>query len=106
MTTKAKQKQIDQDCEKLCNQVEEISALQATILRMIYRDKAPIGTVARLVKLPVDRVKIELDHAIRTAFNVVSGGVLEQWSTPAARDVPALGKADNNNTTADETAAA
>ena len=83
---KPTQKQIDQYCEELCDQLEAENALHAKIIRGIFRDKVPLVGLRRLTGgMSEQAIAQQRGHAMRTLVEIVTGGALSSWSTPVER---------------------
>ena len=82
MTDKAMtQAQINDACEKLLDEVEETSALQARILRAYYRDNLSLFAISKLLRKPEHRIHLEMVAGLKTLVSLLTGGDrLIEWN--------------------------
>jgi len=91
-TTKKEQAGIDGAMESLCDDMEQISLIQAQVIRALYRDKATHADVARKMRIPLSRVYNEQAAANLTMVKLLTGGAIDKWSTPGEGLAPDMGQ--------------
>ncbi len=96
--TKAEQAKCDKQCDELLDALSEHSELQAKVARLVYQGKNSLIEVARLTRMPLHRVQLEIAQANTSMLHLVTGNALAHWSTPEDN-------AEDDDTTADDDAA-
>ena len=84
--------------QNIVDKLREVSALQAQLITLIYREGMPLAHVCATLKLSMDRIRAEEAAGIKNMFNIATKNGLVHWldtstSTPRAGKVSPIRKA-------------